>query len=163
MCYCGLTPTYDGEVLVRAEVLQLESTGASLRVVGIPFHDPEDLITSGQILEGLEFYGHYSAGDFGIFLVNLPDKRIMFAKIEYGGRYFCQYDPDYPGLGMEELIEAVLSDDCQLAILNLGVDSKCNDVISSGCCGTQEIRFYDSAPLMLLLGLLFPRKRSRKA
>jgi hypothetical protein len=163
-CYCGLKPGSSGEVLIRAEVLQKGELTSTLRVQGVPFYDPEGSVSSGQILENLGYResSSCSVGDYGIFLVDPTEGWISFYVIEQGGRYLCFTDSDFPGVNMEELAQLALSDNCWDAARALGIESDCKDIVS-GCCNTERTTFSNSAPLILVLGFLVPRNRSRKA
>jgi hypothetical protein len=162
-CYCSLAPE-EGDVLFRAEVVSMDDTTVSIRVQGIPFYDPEGLMSSGQVLAGLTYADpHYVLGNFGIFLVQMKDGHIPYAIAEDGGRYPCYLDPWFRGLTMEQLAEAVLSEDCPMAVYEMGLEPKCPPgLIESGCCYEIRADLDDTAPLVLGLVVLLPRKRFRR-
>jgi hypothetical protein len=164
-CYCSLVPE-EGGVLFRGEVLSLDDTSATLRVLGIAFHDPEGLISSGRVLAGLTFDDpNYVQGDVGIFLVQMSEGHIPYAIVEEGGRYPCYLAPSFHGLTMDQLAQAVLSDNCVMAVYSLGLRPNCpgSETIVSGCCGTSKTHFLaQAAPLVFALGILLPRRRFRK-
>ena len=159
-CYCGLVPEAD-DVIVRAEVTRADESTVSIRVVGAPFYNPDGLVLSGQVLEGLTFHRtiHLATGDVALFRMKKSLDQIAFYIIEEGGRYRCRYVPDFPGLDMIELTQLALSGDCQVnAMALLDLDGYCQDVVS-GCCNTERTTFQQPAGLLLALVAIRSRKK----
>jgi len=159
-CYCGLVPDGDGAVLVRAEVMRESDSGVDIRVLGIPFYDPGGLVASGEALE--DFTGcdrtNITVGDVGIFLAYPEAGAIRFFIIEEGGRYFCEYKPDFPGLDMNELAQLVLSGDCWENAHALGIVADCDPIVS-GCCNNEVIMRHQPAALLVALIAIRSRKK----
>jgi hypothetical protein len=162
-CYCGLVPHSDDDAIVRAEVTRADAATTSIRVLGAPFYDPDGSITSGQVLEDLEYRHkpYLAAGDVGLFLVRESENQIAFYIPEEGGRYLCKYDPDFPGLDMLEVTQLVLSGDCLNNARALGIEGNCDPIVT-GCCNNEVIMFHQPAALLLVLGVVHSYKRRRK-
>ena len=160
-CYCGLEPSSDDDIIVRAEVTRADYSTVSIRVVGAPFYNPDGLVVSGQVLENLTYHGmiDLAAGDFCLFRIVKSLEGIAFYIFEDLGWYRCIYLPDFPGLDMIEVTQLALSGDCRTkALALLDIDGYCEPIVS-GCCNNEVIMRYQPAALLLILGAIRSRRK----
>ena len=127
-CYCKLTPD-SCTILVSAEIKDFTDQKATIEILGQPHHDPRGVVNEGQMLDELRYsLSDLVVGDVGLLLIVLPEpcygndaKGIVYALTESKGKYPCEYDPEFPGAELVDVVKAVLSPDCAAAVEDLGV------------------------------------------
>ena len=172
-CFCSLVPE-QCEMLVTAEVIVVDGTYASLKVVGEPHHDPEGILQDGQLIEGLKYSrSELAPGNVGLFRIHPPGACVISEPnsfyiaslvVESSGKYLCETYPGFSGATKDQLLAAILSGKCYEAVFEL-MDIKNYCEGESGCC-YQTMASIDSAMILALLGLvLVPRgnRRSRSS
>ena len=113
-CYCALEP-HDDLVLVRAQVVDNQIDAGIIRILGEPYYDPSGMLNDGDEIGDCRFYylTHMRVGDIGLFLLRTTPCDLHTVVEEEGGIYMCNLDPDFEGATAEEVVGAVLSDDCR--------------------------------------------------
>ncbi len=166
-CFCLLSPS-SCQVLVSAEVLAVGEQTIGLRILADPYYDPDNIIQDGDVLSDLKYLGSdLVAGDTGLFRVHpegacleggFPDEpRIISFVIETEGKYLCSGFPDFDGASQVEVISAVLSDDCDAVVREMGIFFDC--LSESGCCSNTMASLGNSFFLILLGLVLIPGRR----
>jgi hypothetical protein len=172
-CYCTLAQR-DCEALIYAEVTESTNEHVSLRVIGEPPNNPDNIFTPGQIIEDVEF-SLYTPSDLGVGWTGLFSIRpegvcdqsqtsiYFFVAEEIDGLYMCIDVPEFPGVTRAELIPAVLDDNCSMIVREWGIESKCG-TYSSGCCGFSETIMATENGLYIVLAGVFlvPGRRRRR-
>jgi hypothetical protein len=163
-CYCVLRPWTENSLLVEAKVVSLGPL-VTLRVLGEPYHDPTGTLHDGWEIPGLSpadpFYGpELSIGSKGLFSVDISQMKISVYLLEEGGLLPCMYDADFPGATADQVAAAVLSEDCDSAVFQLGVQQgECHDTdVSCGCSGYKGGSDPPALQLILFVVVYFRRR-----
>jgi hypothetical protein len=172
-CYCNLAQM-DCSVLIYAEVTESNSDHISLKVIGEPAHDPDNVLDSGQIIENVN-PGPYDQSDLGIGVKGLfsifPEGLCgvtqasihHFVAEEVDGIFLCSTADEFPGVTKTELVPAVLDVNCSMIVQEWGIDSECG-TRSGGCLSCEDTSLATNNGLYIVLAGVFlvPGRRRRK-
>jgi len=164
-CYCTLGAN-ERNALVGAEIVDIDNDLVDMRIVGVPYYDSTEKIISGEILYDMPCplsrpdCSSMEVGMKGLFNIGVVQPSIGSFIIEKNDLLPCDLDADFRGATMEEVADAVLSDNCHNAAIDLGVKGP-DCIVTEGCCSRTEAMNYIST-YMIIMGISIYRRKHRK-